>query len=117
MKKKINVKIHKNGDTSRVLLDSIGTMNEGKVIFSARDVEGYINIQKAFTPTMGKGYCIIPDKDEPNTYHISEDGGKTFTLSLEWVEVMELQNDADDITESLNGMPDIDREIEKELLT
>ena len=111
MTKKINVLIHKNGRESAMLLDCIGSMNEGKTSFSPRDVEGYINMKSAYLPATSKGHCLIKDETEPNTYHISEDGGKTFTLSIEWVEVFSI----DDVSKPLNGMPENDEEIEFEL--
>ncbi|MGH2566026.1 MAG: hypothetical protein ACRDE5_16025 [Ginsengibacter sp.] len=94
MQKKLNVSIYKNGTDSAFILDCVGGYNERKAEFSPRDVEGYINMRKAFIPTLLNDYCLIKG-EEPNCYHVSEDGGKTLTLSLEWAEIYELVHDSE----------------------
>jgi hypothetical protein len=101
MQKKLNVKINKTGQTNAVLLDVIARYNEGKCDFSARDVEGWLTIQKAYLPFTLPDALLVMDSKEGNTYHISEDGGKTFTLTIEWLEIYSL--------------PEVDKEIEEEL--
>jgi hypothetical protein len=102
--KKINVKILKSGGQSGKILETISYMNEGKDSFSPRDLEGYCNVTRIWLNSSYPGLTLVKDTDEPNTFHISEDGGKTFTLSLEWVEVRELSpvNDPDDMKNVLN---------------
>lgn len=90
MQKKLNVKIWKNGSESEVLLRLVGNVNEGKGDVSVRDLEGYIATRKAMFPSVYEGLAISPDT-EPNTYNISEDGGKTFTMQIEFVEIHELE--------------------------
>jgi hypothetical protein len=61
---------------------------------------------------------LVKDETEPNTYHISEDGGKTFTMSIEWAEIYEpTKEQQDDLKGVLEGMPNLADEIQKQLLT
>jgi hypothetical protein len=104
-KNKLNVVIHKTGTANNNLLDSIGNYNEGKIDFSPRDLEGWFTVEKAYLPTTRKDHCLIKDETEPNLYHVSEDGGKSYTLSIEWVEVYEIQSEpatADDLKDIFN---------------
>ena len=107
MTKKLNVKIHKGGDNNRVILDCIGSYNAGKVHFTARDLEGWLQVQRAFLPGIGAKYCLIKDVTESDVYHVSEDG-ETFTISLEWVEVHELQPNESDIKSMLHNPDDLE---------
>ena len=88
MKRKINVKIHKHSSDNETVLKCVGNMNDGRASFSARDLEGYFAIQNAKYPTLPVTFI---KSDEPGeVYHISEDDGKSFILTLEWVEVYDL---------------------------
>lgn len=98
MKKKLNVSIYKSGSENDWILKMVANYNEGISDFSPRDLEGYFKCSLATFPTIKKGLQLIKG-EEPNCYHVSEDGGKTFTLSLEWAEIYELSMD----TEGLNG--------------
>ena len=98
---KINVKIHAVGSASDNILHAVGNLNSGKTDFSPRDFEGWVIFEKSYLPNSRKGLTIVKDNEEPNTYHVSEDGGKTFTMSLEWVEIYNL--------------PEVDKDIETEL--
>ena len=100
MQKKLNVKLMKSGSENDVITRMIANYNQGKVDCSPRDLEGYLITRNAMFPTINN-YKLVKDNEEPNTYHVSEDRGKTFTLSIEWVEVFEL--------------PEVDEEIETEL--
>jgi len=84
MKQKIKVDILKHGSENQYLLKAVARMNEGLCSFSIRDLEGYFAVENAkynnkLVLISEEGYC-----------HVSEDGGDTFTLTLEWVEVHEL---------------------------
>lgn len=116
IKKKINLAILKSGEENSLITKMIANYNEGieKSIISPRDLEGYLNFRNALWPTV-TFLKLVKDEDEPNTFHVSEDGGKTFTLSLEWAETYTLETSPDDVTEALKGMPEPDSEIEKEL--
>lgn len=91
MKKKINVAILKSGSENSAILQMIGYMNEGEKQFSARDMEGYLNCRVAQYPSVSD-YSFTKSDEQGEVYHVSEDGGKTFTLTLEWIEVHELIN-------------------------
>lgn len=91
MKKKINVKLIKSGSENDAITRLIANCNEGqeKAQISARDLEGYLNTRNAMYPTVTNNK-LVKDEEESNTFHISEDGGKSFTMSIEFVEVREL---------------------------
>ena len=89
MKKKINVTIHNHGSENEIILKCIGNMNSGECSFSPRDLEGYYTIQTAKYPKLP---VTITKLDESgDIYQVSENEGKSFTLTLEWIEVYELQ--------------------------
>lgn len=90
MKKKINVVIHKAGSDSDKFVRLIGRYNEGHSDLSVPDIEGFINTYNVMWHPVSS-LKIVKDETEPNTYHISEDGGNTFTMSLEFVEIFELE--------------------------
>lgn len=98
MKKKLNVSIYKRGTENDNILRLVANYNEGIADISPRDLEGYLATTKAIYPNVTHPINLIKG-EEPNCYHVSEDGGKTFTLSLEWAEIYELSMD----TEGLNG--------------
>ena len=110
MKQKINVVIRKQGKENEALYRMIANMNEGLAEFSARDLEGFLVCQKAAFPGISP-YSFVKDEAEPNIYHVSEDGGKTFTLSLEWVEIVELQQseNIDDVNGVIGNNADFER--------
>lgn len=91
MKKKLNVRLHKAGSENNSLTRLIANYNEGKSQISPRDLEGYFMVMNGIYTNIGN-YLLVKDT-EPNTYHVSEDGGETFTMTIEWVEVFELVED------------------------
>lgn len=97
MKQKMNVVIHKTGNESDVILRMIGNCNEKGTTVSARDIEGYLMCRNSMFPTL-HNFAIVRDDTRPGEYYsISEDGGATFTLTIEWCEIYEL--------EPVNSMP------------
>lgn len=88
MKKSIKVQIYKTGTDSDVILRLIGNYNEGKGDVSPRDIEGYFAVSRLAFPYTKSSSLVKGDSD--SEWHISEDGGKTFTMSLEWCIVHEL---------------------------
>ena len=92
--KKYQVTIHKNGSENSFITTMIGNQNSEKGRFNLIDVISYLNCMKAAFPIANSGYTYLWDSFNPNgtTLHISEDGGKTFTLSLTQIEVMELKS-------------------------
>jgi len=87
MKSKIHVSLFKQGSENENLLRMVANHNEGTGNVSLSDICGYMAGKKAMFPTISK-YAVIQDGE---TLHISEDNGQTFTLSLTWCEVHELQ--------------------------
>jgi hypothetical protein len=104
-KKKLNIDINKVGSNNSFILECIGEYNAGKAEFSPRDLEGYLNMKKAFTPLSAAGYCMVKDELDANTYHISEDGAETFTLSIEWAEIHQIHKTDEEIEKELQGLP------------
>lgn len=88
MKQQINVKIRKSGSENGTVLRMIGHMNEGIKEFSARDLEGYFNCRNACYPNAINGN-LIKGEEKGEVYHVWEKG--EITLSLEWVELHELE--------------------------
>lgn len=86
MKEKIGVEIHKNGSENDVLLRMVGNVNESGVKISPENIAAYLMVRNAMFPILFK----FSFKQDKNSFHISEDGGETFTLSLTWKEVEEL---------------------------
>lgn len=94
----IKVDIHKQGSDSDEILKAIASHNGGVRRIFMTDISGWVNMKNAIYPTIKNLFL----KHEWPTTHISEDGGKTFTLSLTWNEVVELQ--AGGPTESVEGV-------------
>ena len=89
MKKQINVKLLKYGSENDVITKMIANYNEGKVEATPRDIEGYMITRNCMYPTLFD-FKLVKSDEPGEVYHISEDGGKTFTLTMDWVEVHEL---------------------------
>lgn len=98
---KINVDIHKSGSENDLLLRMVANINEGKVkdVPNKNDVISYMAVRNAMFPLSS----VLSFQVDEHYLHISEDNGKTFTLTLEWKEVAELSP--------------IDKEIDDELTT
>lgn len=103
---KINVKLLKYGGENDVITRMIANMNDANVAVSPRDLEGYLNVRNVAFP-FTCNYAIVKDTEEPNTYHLSEDGGKTFTMSLEWIEIYVLPENDKQIEAELNVADDL----------
>lgn len=97
MKHKISVEIHKQGCENDSFLRMVASVNEGKAFLFWKDVAGYIAARNAQYPTLNNLFFSHAD----GVMDISEDGGKTTTLTLTWKEVYELG--------------EVDKEIEEEL--
>jgi hypothetical protein len=89
MKQKLNVVIHKLGNESDVILRMIGNCNDKGESVSARDLEGYLNCRNMMFPTLNN-FALVRDNATGEYYNVSEDGGESFTLTIEWCEVYEL---------------------------
>lgn len=119
-KTKIGVEIHKTGKLNAELLQIVSAHNEGIIDMSAPySLIGYIRGTKGKYPDLHKNADLIMDEtgsDIADTWHVTEDNGKTFTLTLTWKEVSELDlaDNTDDIKDVLQGPGELEREIEKE---
>jgi hypothetical protein len=98
----IKVDIHKNGHENEYILKAIGSHNSGESRFTMQDFRGYVNFKKAVFPSVSN-YKVIEDWP---VSRMSEDGGKTFTLSLTWNEVEELKA-AEEVAEAGNDIDDL----------
>lgn len=92
MKSKIHVDIHKDGFLNLMILRAIGKHNGETNIIDREILTGYILGQRIEYPASVKDLKIVNDGD---TQHISEDDGKTFTLSLSWNVVHKLEPEND----------------------
>lgn len=102
MKKKISVEIHQPGETNDTILRAVASFNKGDQRLSLVDIVGWLNLEKCAFPSIRKG-IITQWQTEPDTrIHISEDNGKTFTLTLSMREIEELK--VNEITEELTNV-------------
>lgn len=110
MKKKIAVEIHKSGSLSQEIISAIQNMNEGNVSFSPDDLTGFIRMKSAMYPIVYAQLSTNYNVGEKRL-DISEDGGETFTLSLTWKEVHELELAPQAPTLLLQNIDDIPSEL------
>lgn len=90
MKQKISVEIHKKGDHTNEILEMVASMNDGKAKISIADLQSYLKARAARWPTLSNDLGYVRE-GEGETLDISSDGGETFSLSLTWKEVWELE--------------------------
>ena len=88
MKTKISVEIHKSGENNHLIVDHIAANNEGQVNVNYEYLLTALAMQRVKYSTINKELCMLPTGI--NEYSISEDNGKTFTLTLTWKEIHEL---------------------------
>lgn len=105
MKTKISVEIHKNGTENDVLLRMIANINQGRVkdIPTKADIISYLTVRNSIWPISHE----FSHQVDEEYLHISEDGGKTFTLSLEWKEVAEISELDEEIENELSNADDL----------
>ena len=82
--------LHKEGDETDNIIRIIAAHNSGNNPVSLIDIQSYMSCRKAILPISGKGYFATRPADNENILHISEDGGETWTLTIEEIEVEEL---------------------------
>lgn len=97
MKQKIKVEIHKMGSENDFITRLVASVNSGKAQLSMNSLMGYIDTRQAAWADISN----LSYKQSGNRLVISEDENATFTLSLEWVEVHELDNKPDDLPQAL----------------
>lgn len=102
-KSKYNVTIHKFGGENENILRAVANHNDGIIPISVEDIQGYIQTRRAMYPVIHSSYAAIKDDEKDYILNISEDGGKTYTLTLEYCEVFELSdyNEGEDSREEL----------------
>ena len=100
---KFKVDIHNTGMCTDEVLKLIGCHNSGKSYLSIPDFISYGVITAALYPATRGGITIDRDDEESRIFYVSEDGGKTKTLTIEEIEVFELveSSDPDDIKDVL----------------
>lgn len=86
---KFKVDIKKFGFQNAALLRMIGKHNGGEVPTSLPDLISFESHQKALDNA--KDFTIERDEEDKNILNVSEDGGKTFTLTIEEIEIHELE--------------------------
>jgi len=82
-KTKFSVDIHKDGSNSEAIFKAIGSHNGGIVPLCIEDFISYAQFEMAKYPSAQKGFYIVRDDTEFNVIRVSEDGGKTFTITIE----------------------------------
>ncbi len=93
---KIGTVIHKHGEENEYLLKLVGNVNSRGLDISSQAVGYYLLVKNAIHPEYKK---LSFDFEGEDTMHISEDGGKTYTLSLTWKEVEALNDIPADVFE------------------
>jgi hypothetical protein len=97
-KTKFKVDIRKSGSNNDEILKLVSVHNEGKSILSIPDFISYAICRAALLPFTNGEFEISRDPNYNNIFNVSEDGGKTTTLSIEEIELHELvETDKDDI--------------------
>lgn len=83
-KTKFSVEIHKTltGNSSGILL-AIGNHNAGRVPLCIEDFISHAQFEKAKYPAMNEDFYIERDDAESNVIHVSDDGGKTWVMTVE----------------------------------
>lgn len=80
--------IHKHGTFNSAILKMIAKHNGGQCPMSIPDLLSFGQIQQSL---INASNLVIERRDgDENTFDVSEDGGKTFTLTIEEIEIHEL---------------------------
>lgn len=90
-KTKFRVDIHKQGSENDSILKAIASHNGGKAILCTSDFISFATFYTAMYPTIKDGFYIERDDADENKLHVTEDKGKTWTLTIEEITVEELE--------------------------
>lgn len=90
MKKKLNFAILKYGSDTDRLIKIICSHNEGKKAVCLDDFISWAHIESILFPSLHGGLTIEKGDDE-NELRVSDDGGKTWNMVINEIEVHELQ--------------------------
>lgn len=91
MKTKFNLSILKTGGQTENIVGAIASHNEGRVPLCPLDFISWAQFEKARRSYLDGFY--IESTDEPGELRVTEDGGKTWTLIIQEIELHELQED------------------------
>ena len=91
-KSRYNVTIHKTGVHNGNILTAVSNHNEGIVPVDIKDFQSWLQVWRAIFPTVYWGLVAITEDDAPHILYISEDGGATYTLTLEYCEIFQLED-------------------------
>lgn len=103
MRSQYFVRIHKNGYQNAAILKMVAKHNEGVEPFSISDFLSFQSIHRALDNDTEKNFCIERDETDDSTFRVSEDGGKTFTLTIRKVTIHSLKEMADEFGEKYNS--------------
>ncbi len=92
-KTKFKVDLHKSGMENASLLAAVANHNNSIVPISIVDLQSYMQVRKAMFPSSNDGYYATRSQESESILNISEDGGKTWTLTIEEIEVHELEEE------------------------
>lgn len=100
MKQKIKVEVHNLGEHTEYIIKAIASHNAGIRTITPLDIQSYLKVRDATFPNSlnDLAYCT-GDKDF--ILNISNDKGKSYSLTLEWAEVHELNTKTDDLPQAL----------------
>ncbi len=97
MKKKFKFEIVKYASETDSIIRAICSHNEGKVPLCLDDFISYFHFQKAMYPSLHSDFCT-EKVDSDDMVKLSKDGGKTWFMIVQEIEIHELNED------DLNGV-------------
>jgi len=89
-KTKFKFEVLKYGSQTDVIIRAICSHNEGKVPLCKEDFISYAQFYCAMWPSLYSGHFYIEPTDEPGELRVTEDGGKTWSMIIQEVEIYEL---------------------------
>ena len=93
-KTKFKIEVNGNGDDLNPIIAMIANHNQSKVKIDLDVIVGFLRGQQAMLPVTRKDLTIKHEGHAPETIHISDDGGKTFYLTITECIYEELQPEA-----------------------
>ncbi len=96
MKKKFKFDILNYNSETDSFIRAICSHNEGKTPLCLDDFISYCQFMKALYPSLNSGFCA--EKNDEGELKLSKDGGKTWFMTIQEIEVHELNED------DLNGV-------------
>lgn len=97
MTHKIKVEIYKPGEHTEFILKVVAVNNSGVREIGPLALQAYLQVRAAVYNSTICDLAVLEDMK----LHISSDGGKTYSLTLEWVEVHELSEIEKEINSEL----------------